>query len=107
MKCGAQIDDTTVFCAQCGTKNVAVVNNEAQKESQPIYQQVDYGNKKDSRSFAAGLLGFLFPLIGLILYVVWKDEFPIKSRSVLVGTIAGVILDIYIFGLFIAPELGL
>jgi len=36
-------------------------------------------------------LGFFFPLVGLILFLVWKDQTPLKARSAGKGALIGVI----------------
>jgi len=35
----------------------------------------------DSPSLGYAVLGFIIPLVGLILYIVWKDQFPLRARS--------------------------
>ena len=39
------------------------------------------------------MLGFFFPLIGLILYLVWKNELPLRARSCGKGALIGVIVQ--------------
>lgn len=39
-------------------------------------------------------LCLLFPLIGLILYLVWKDQYPQRARSCGKGAIIGVCLSV-------------
>lgn len=59
----------------------------------------------DSGSFGWAVLGFFFPLVGLILWLVWKDTRPkdsIQSRN---GFIAGVIANV-VFGILYAVFIG-
>ena len=37
-------------------------------------------------------LGFFFPIVGLILYLVWKDQTPLKAHSAGKGALIGVIV---------------
>lgn len=76
--CGAEIHDEAVVCVNCG---VAV---ELPKKTNP--------NDKKSGGFA--FLCFLIPILGLILYLVWKDEYPLKAKSCAKGAIVGVVLGI-------------
>ena len=46
--------------------------------------------------FGFALLGFLFPLIGLILYFVYEDKRPKRAKSVGKGALAGVITGIVV-----------
>lgn len=63
---------------------------------------------KDSGNSGWGVLGFFFPLIGLILYLVWKDDQPKNSKmagkGALIGVIVNVILGI-IWGVLVATVL--
>lgn len=81
-RCGAQItDDSSRFCPNCGNDTMAPVNVAAPREED-----------KPNAGFA--VLGFFLPLIGLILYLVWKSETPLKAKSCLNGAIAGFITGI-------------
>jgi hypothetical protein len=53
-------------------------------------------NSKDTGSFGWSVLGFFIPIVGLILWLVWKNDRPkdsIKSRN---GFIAGIIFGVVI-----------
>ncbi len=76
-KCGAQIDDAAAVCPQCGAPTVE--------------QTVTPG---DAPSIGIAVLGFFFPLIGLILYLVWKDTSPLKAKSAGKGALIGVIVSV-------------
>lgn len=70
--CGKEIDNAAAICVHCG---VATNNSAA---------------GMDSGSFGWGLLGCCIPLVGLILYLVWKDTKPKSSKSAGVGALIGV-----------------
>ncbi|MBP3441832.1 MAG: hypothetical protein J6L62_03420 [Clostridia bacterium] len=40
------------------------------------------------------VLGVFFPLIGFILWLIWKDKTPLKAKSCLKGAIIGVIVGV-------------
>ena len=75
--CGAQIHDEAVVCVNCG---VAVENPKTAKED-------------DKKSGGFAFLCFLVPILGLILYIVWKDDYPLKAKSCAKGAIVGVIIS--------------
>ena len=65
--------------------------------AQPTYpQQAGYVQNAPSGGMAA--LGFFFPLVGFILYLVWKGQMPLKAKSAgkgaLIGFIVGVALNV-------------
>lgn len=76
--CGAQIHDEAVVCVNCG---VAVEKPKTAKED-------------DKKSGGFAFLCFLIPVLGLILYLVWKDDYPLKAKSCAKGAIIGVIFGI-------------
>ncbi len=49
--------------------------------------------QNDEGGFLWGLLGFLVPVAGLILYLVWKDEKPKTAKAVGKGAIANVVVS--------------
>ena len=83
--CGSEIDDRAEICPKCGVR----VNPQS---ASPTHANDDAPNA----GFA--VLGFFFPLIGLILYLVWKADYPLKAKScgkgALIGFIVGIVLSI-------------
>lgn len=67
-----------------------------------------YGYRNDNRNFSrdyrprgydapnAGfaVLSFFFPIVGLILYLVWMDQYPLKAKSCGKGALIGVITEV-------------
>lgn len=47
-----------------------------------------------SSGFGYGVLGFFFPAIGLILYLVWKTDHPRRAHSAGVGALIGMIAQV-------------
>ena len=75
--CGKQIMDEAVICVHCGC------SVEKKKE----------GDKKSPLWF---LLGFILPIVGLILYCVWKNEYPLRAKSIGKGALVSVIVSVVI-----------
>lgn len=75
--CGGELADEAVICPNCGS---AVPQAETEKN--------------DKRSVGLNIVGFLFPLIGLILYLCLKKDTPIRAKSIGKWALIGVILDI-------------
>lgn len=72
-KCGREIDDKAVMCVWCGN------------QVKPLNEKY----KEDAPSKLCAALGFFFPIVGLILYLVENDKTPKKARSAGRGAIAG------------------
>jgi hypothetical protein len=64
------------YCSNCGSKIDRV-----------IAQHSD-----DAPSVAWATLCFCFPLLGLILFIIWKDQTPKKAKSCGKGALIGVIV---------------
>ena len=91
-KCGKELVDEAVVCPACGC---------AQGAPQMVAQ--------DSSSLGYACLGFCFPIIGLILFLVWKDSTPLRAKSAGKGALISVIISVVayiIYFLFIAVMLG-
>ena len=54
---------------------------------------------EDKQSVGLNILSFLFPIVGWILYFVWKDEKPEKGKGCglwgLIGFGAGLFLNLF------------
>ena len=97
--CGSPIDDSAQFCPKCGAKQ-----GNAGYMSQPYGQP--YTN--DSGSFGWAILGFLIPLVGLILWLVWMHEKPKCAKMAGLGALVSVIAGIafYVIIIIIAMMAG-
>ena len=58
-------------------------------------------NPEDQGGFLWGLLGCCIPLVGLILFLVWKDNKPKTAKAAGIGAIVGVVVSVlcYILGM--------
>lgn len=91
--CGKQVDPKAVVCPNCGVALPAPTNN-----NNAINSQNDTGSNWWT------VLGFLIPIIGLVLYIVWRNSEPQNAKKAGLGALISVILW---FGLvFISLLLG-
>ncbi|WP_201780444.1 hypothetical protein [Bifidobacterium aesculapii] len=56
------------------------------------YPQPGYTNPADSGSFGWAVLGFFIPVVGLILWLVWKDQRPLDAAKAGKGALVSVIV---------------
>lgn len=81
--CGASIDDKAAICPSCGVP----------QDNTPAV--VDNGG------FGWGLLGCCIPIVGLILFLVWKDTKPKTSKAAGTGALVSVIIGVVYYILMI------
>lgn len=85
--CGAEIDEKAFCCPKCGV----LTNNESQSYS------VGVQTKHDAPNGGFAVLSFFIPLIGLILWLTWKDVSPLKAKSCGKGALIGAIVSAVLF----------
>lgn len=102
-RCGSLIDDNSKYCDDCG-KRVDWNENKS---------NYDENNSNNGANILLAILGFLFPIIGFILYLVYEGRKPqiakYAVKGAIIGHIVGTILSILIFMLytsFLASILG-
>lgn len=85
--CGKEIADEAYICPHCGvlTNNGSSVKFDAQDNASPWW----------------GVLSFIYPLIGLILFLVWQKERPKSAKICGKGALAGFIIQNGFYFLFI------
>ncbi|MBS5283745.1 MAG: hypothetical protein KHY46_07745 [Clostridiales bacterium] len=49
---------------------------------------------KDNGGFLWGLLGCCIPIVGLVLFLVWKDQKPKTAKAAGIGALVSVILSV-------------
>lgn len=79
-KCGKEIFDEAVICPHCG-----VPQNLPKQGSDSI---ADDGN------IVWLVIGFILPVIGLLLFLYWKDTKPYNAEQLKKGCIVGFIVFI-------------
>ena len=80
--CGNKINDNERFCPYCGAEQTGSSKSPAHTVS-----------NDDTGSIGWGLLGFFIPIVGIILYCVWRNEKPLNAKISLKGAIISFILE--------------
>lgn len=110
-ECGKMVQDGNKFCIGCGAKiipisiknnthNVVKTNQTSQNTG---YSRINnYNNNykisKDKNSIGFNILAFLVPLVGLILYIIMKDDTPKKAKGIGISALVGYIIS-FIFAM--------
>ena len=67
---------------------------------------INVTNPEDKGGFLWGLLGCCIPLVGLILFLVWKDNKPKTAKAAGIGAIVGVVVSVLCYILAMVLGLG-
>lgn len=109
--CGKEIDGNAVACEYCGAAQVQEPTVEPTQTVEPTPGVTPTQPPVvDNGGFGWGLLGCCVPIVGLILFLVWKDTKPKTSKAAgigaLVSVIASVVIYIVYFVLILAFGIG-
>ncbi|MBO4456264.1 MAG: zinc ribbon domain-containing protein [Butyrivibrio sp.] len=77
--CGEVIDNNATVCPKCGASQV-------DNAIPPV--------APEGSGFGWGVLGFLIPLVGIILFFVWKDTKPNSARASLIGAVISIVIGV-------------
>ena len=88
-RCGAPISDQAMVCPSCG---------EPQYSVPPV---------QDNGGIGWGLLGCCIPIVGLVLFLVWKDQKPKTAKAAGIGALVAVGLYAFWSILAIVGGIGL
>ena len=87
-RCGAPISDQAMVCPSCG---------EPQYPVPPV---------QDDGGIGWGLLGCCIPIVGLVLFLVWKDQKPRTAKAAGIGALVAVGLSALWYVIVIAGGIG-
>lgn len=62
-------------------------------------------NVADNGGFLWGLLGCCIPIVGLILFLIWKDQKPKTAKAAGIGALISVVLGVIGYIILIATGL--
>ena len=90
--CGTEIDDGAVFCHNCGAEvdkpqDAAAENEvyEGEVVTEETEEVIKEKPKKPKKHWGLRILGYLFPLVGLIMWLVWKDKEESREKGQAAG----------------------
>lgn len=88
------------YCPYCGSVNNNINGNFCENcggvlKDYKVQSNNNSNNQiKEEGSFGWGVLGFLIPLAGLVIFLVWNNEKPKSAKSAGLGALIRVILSI-------------
>ena len=78
--CGNPVTEEQDVCLSCGKKIRDTEENSV-------------SNRNDTGGFGWGLLGFCIPIVGLILFLVWKQDQPKNAKAAGTGALVSIIFS--------------
>lgn len=120
-KCGKEIDDNAMTCPYCGTatqgpyrgndpfgrdedsfgRDVPPEQNGQNGQNGGYFYSPRQTAPDDAPSMGWGVLGFFIPIAGLVLYLVWRDQYPLRAKSCGKGALASVIVNVVFVILYV------
>ena len=117
--CGSEMADSANFCPRCGTKASTlsawdktktndIPNTAWDRPNQNETPNTGWGNtektapkvnehQKDD-AFLWTVISFFLPLVGLILWLIWKDDKPVDAMGAAKGALVSIALGLPIVG---------
>lgn len=83
-------------------------SNRTQPYNTQNYNNPPQNNKsEDSGSAGWGVLGFFIPIVGFILWLVWKDDKPKCSKAAGIGCLVSICMSVVTVILYVAIVVGI
>lgn len=93
--CGNEVSDEQDVCLSCGK---ALNKNSANSNA--------FSNIADTGSLGWSVLGFLIPIVGLVLYLIWKTERPKNAKEAGIGALTSVSIMVIIYIIILAAYIS-
>ena len=96
--CGKEVTIEGRYCPFCGaeirpfaSQDIGYVPIDQTQPSHSYDYQRPYYREDDGPHMGFAILSFLFPIVGIILFIIWNKEYPQKAKSCLKGFISGIV----------------
>ena len=100
--CNYTVNEDTVYCPNCGENVHTKKKNKIKEEKEQKEERKKTPNSSTtitsgSYYIAWGILGYFIPIVGLILFIIWKDTKPKDSKAAGIGALIRLIIMIIAF----------
>jgi hypothetical protein len=112
-QCGAEIEAGAMFCSSCGVKLNGTKKTESITPSKQ--DQTSYNQYQPPAGYGASISGsthvedrvetwvyfcvFCIPIVGIVLWAVWRNERPETAKNLLIISIISFVIGFF-FGLY-------
>lgn len=91
--CGKEVEENAAFCPHCGAKLDESAPNPPQWQPAPTTSP----QQTDAPSMGFAVLGFFFPIVGLIIWLCMMNTTPLRAKSAGKGALTGVIVQVVLW----------
>lgn len=98
--CGTELENGAHKCPFCGLPQNPTPNN-------MIYTSDSNSKNDDTGSLLYGFIGCCVPIVGLVLFLVWKDTQPKNAKAAGIGALISVICIVVFYVLIFLIGIGL
>lgn len=96
--CGARIYSNDYRCQYCGSETDRT-STSLKQQPDHLFKENNSANKQfsnivDDGSIIWGIIGFIFPIIGFIIYIVWNKTKPKNAQKAGLGALIGFIAQV-------------
>ena len=85
--CGVEVQEGLKVCPNCSA---------SLENAKPVANEPAQAAPVDSGSIGWAILGFLIPLAGVILFLVWRNKRPLTAKKAAIGAAAGFFLALIV-----------
>jgi|GEM_PF-2695959 len=89
--CGSKTAERQIVCLNCRAKLVSITNTNKNYLS---------NNELDQNNKDLNIISFLLPIIGLVLYIIYHQNYPVKSKGIVKWSFTGLILGVFLSSLY-------
>ncbi len=94
--CGEQLNDDVNYCPKCGL-NVNQNNNFSKNSMSNVYDSSKSYDESSESTFIYSVIGFFVPIVGIILFCIWNNEYPSRAKSAIKGTLIAIAVYVILF----------
>ncbi len=94
-QCGLETKTGQKICVNCGFELQSITSISEGKEN------IKRDNSGDSDAIFV-IISFIFPFVGLILFLIWKDEHSKRSKSIGYASIIGLVIGFLLWVAYIS-----
>jgi len=95
--CGHAVDSATKYCPNCGNDAFQEIVNDRERTNRSEPQRVVI----DQAGCLVVLLSFIFPIVGLVLFLVWMNTRPNSAKAVGIAALIGFLLQAGGFSIYV------
>lgn len=102
--CGTELENGANKCPFCGLPQTPTPTPTS---TNTIYTSDSNSKNEDTGGFLYGFIGCCIPIVGLILFLVWKDTQPKNAKAAGIGALISVICIVVFYVLVFLIGIGL